>query len=143
MRYAKQIGVALWTIQGALALLFLFAGVMKFVMPIEMMTETSPLPAWFFYFIGVCEVLGALGLTLPGAARVKTGLTPLAAAGLVIIMVGATTMTFGMGGVEAAWFPFVVGVLLAIVVYGRCRLAPQQPRSYRLALRPALALRAS
>jgi hypothetical protein len=105
---------ALWIVQGLLALLFLFAGGMKLVM-----TKQMPLPGWFLRFIGVAEVLGALGLVLPGIFRIRTGLTPLAAAGLVIIMIGATVLSFASGGAVAALFPLVVGLLLAFVIYGR------------------------
>jgi uncharacterized membrane protein YphA (DoxX/SURF4 family) len=84
---------ALWIIQGLLALLFLFAGGMKLVLPIEEMTKQMPMPGPFLRFIGVAEILGALGLILPGLLRIRPGLTPLAAAGLVIIMIGATALT--------------------------------------------------
>ena len=82
--------IALWVVQALLAALFLFAGGMKFVMSIEEMTKQVPLPGWFLHFIGVVEVLGALGLILPWLTRIRPGLTPLAAAGLAIIMIGAT-----------------------------------------------------
>ena len=74
--------IALWIVQALLALLFSFAGGMKFVMSIEEMTKQIPLPGWFLHFIGVCEVLGALGLIVPWLTRIRPGLTPLAAAGL-------------------------------------------------------------
>src|SRR6266566_2107385 len=57
---------ALWIVQGLLALLFLFAGSMKLILPVEMMTAQMPLPGLFLRFIGVAEVAGALGLILPG-----------------------------------------------------------------------------
>jgi uncharacterized membrane protein YphA (DoxX/SURF4 family) len=120
--------VALWIVQGLLALLFLFAGVMKFIMTVEEMTKDVPLPGAFLRFIGVAEVLGAIGLILPGLLRVKPGLTPLAAAGLAIIMVGATVLTIVYMGVAMAPVPFVVGLLAVFVAYGRWRLAPQEAR---------------
>jgi uncharacterized membrane protein YphA (DoxX/SURF4 family) len=120
--------VALWIVQGLLALLFLFAGVMKFIMTVEEMTKDVPLPGAFLRFIGVAEVLGAIGLILPGLLRVKPGLTPLAAAGLAIIMVGATVLTIMYMGVAMAPVPFVVGLLAVFVAYGRWRLAPQEAR---------------
>ena len=89
--------MALWIVQGLLAVLFLFAGGMKLVMPIEEMTEQIALPGAFLRFIGVAEVLGGLGLILPGLLRIRPGLTPLAAAGLVIIMIGATVLTLASG----------------------------------------------
>ncbi|MDQ6870481.1 MAG: DoxX family protein [Gemmatimonadota bacterium] len=121
---SKRIRAALWTVQGLLAALFLFAGAMKFIMPIEVMTKQIPFPAWFLYFIGVAEVLGAIGLVLPSLLRIRTGLTPLAASGLVIIMIGATVLTAAVNGVAPAVMPFVVGLLSFFVAYGRWRLAP-------------------
>jgi uncharacterized membrane protein len=121
---SKRIRVTLWTVQGLLALLFLFAGAMKFIMPIAVMTKQIPFPAWFLYFIGVAEVLGAIGLVLPGVLRIRTGLTPLAASGLVIIMIGATVLTVALNGVAQAVMPLVVGLFAGFVAYGRWRLAP-------------------
>jgi len=115
--------VALWSIQGLLAALFLFAGGMKLVMPIEMMKGPVELPGLFLRFIGVCEVLGAIGLILPELLRIKRVLTPVAAAGLTIIMMGATVITAMGGALAPAGVPFVVGVLLSVVAYGRGRVA--------------------
>ncbi len=120
---------ALWIIQVLLALLFLFAGGMKLVMPIEEMTKQIALPGSFLRFIGVAELLGGLGLVLPGLLRVRPGLTPLAAAGLVIIMIGATALTLVVGLVASALIPLVVGLLAAFVAYGRWRLAPHRGSS--------------
>ena len=122
---------ALWIVQGLLALLFLFAGGMKLVLPLDVLTSMgSPnqiaLPGWFVRFIGVVEVLGALGLILPGLLRIRPGLTPLAAAGLVIIMIGATVLTLAGGDVAMALIPLVVGLLSAFIAYGRWRLAPHR-----------------
>jgi len=117
---------ALWTIQVLLALLFLFAGGMKLVMPIEEMTKQIALPGLFLRFIGVAELLGGLGLVLPGLLRIRPGLTPLAAAGLVIIMIGATALTLVIGPVAPALIPLVVGLLAVFVAYGRWRLAPHR-----------------
>ena len=118
---------ALWIIQGLLAALFLFAGGTKLILPLDVLTSMgSPnqiaLPGWFVRFIGVVEVLGALGLILPGLLRIRPGLTPLAAAGLVIIMIGATVLTLAADGVAPALIPLVVGLLSAFVAYGRWRL---------------------
>ena len=116
--------IALWIVQALLALLFLFAGGMKFVMSIEEMTKQMPMPGWFLRFIGVCEVLGALGLIFPWLLRIRPGLTPLAAAGLVIIMIGATVLTLMTGDIAMALMPLMVGILCAFVAYGRWRLTP-------------------
>jgi hypothetical protein len=86
------------------------------------------LPGLFIRFIGICEVLGALGLVLPGLLRIKTYLTPLAAAGLTIIMLGAVVVSIMGQGVAAGIGPLVFGLLTAFVAYGRWRLAPHQSK---------------
>ena len=126
--------IVLWIIQVLLALLFLFAGGMKLVIAPEVLQSMgSPnqivLPGLLVRFIGVCEVLGGLGLILPGLLRIRPGLTPLAAAGLVIIMIGATVLSFAADGIAAAIIPLVTGILSAFVAYGRWRLAPHRGRS--------------
>jgi len=122
----------LWIVQALLAALFLFAGSMKFIMPIEEMTKQMPsMPGWFLRFIGVVEILGGLGLILPGLLRIKPGLTPLAAAGLVVIMIGATVIGFVIGPASGALIPLVAGVLAAFVAYGRWRVAPHPEKSSR------------
>ena len=119
---------ALWIVQGLLALLFLWAGGVKLVLPLEKLTGPIPLPGLFVRFIGVAEVLGAIGLILPGLLRIRPGLTPLAAAGLVIIMIGATVVTLAGGDLASALIPLVVGLLAAFVAYGRWRLTPHRGR---------------
>lgn len=115
------IGIALWILQWLLALLFLFAGGAKLVMPIEEMTRQIALPGWFLRIIGVAEILGGLGLVLPGLLKLYTWLTPLAAASLVVIMIGATIVSAMIPPAAGALFPFATGVLLLCVAYGRWR----------------------
>jgi uncharacterized membrane protein YphA (DoxX/SURF4 family) len=123
------VAYALWIIQTLLGLLFLFSGSMKFVMSVAEMTKDTPwMAGWFLHFIGVMEILGGLGLILPSALRIRPGLTPLAAAGLVIIMIGATVITLGTLGIGPAMLPLIVGILCVFVAYGRWRLAPLSPR---------------
>src|SRR5215208_1952259 len=120
--------VGVWVVQGLLAALFLFAGGMKLITPVAVLAVMSPFPGEFIRFIGVCEVLGAFGLILPWALGIRRELTPLAAAGLAIIMVGATVSTLAIGG----------GVLAPTVVHSRREalgvLRPGAPR-----LQPAAA----
>ena len=129
-RLAEFLGVsnrmtrALWIIQILLALLFLFAGGVKLVMPAAQLTAGGPLPAPFLRFIGVAEIAGALGLFLPGALRIRPGLTPLAAAGLTIIMIGATVITVMTMSAAIALLPFLVGALTVFVAYARWRPHP-------------------
>jgi uncharacterized membrane protein len=97
---------------------------MKLVLPLEKLTGPVEMPGAFLRFLGVVEVLGGIGLILPALLRIRPGLTPLAAAGLVIIMIGATATTLMVGERAAAVISLVVGLLAAFVAYGRWRLAP-------------------
>jgi len=121
--------IALWIIQVLLALLFLFSGAMKFVTPVEEMNHQAPvvLPGLFLHFIGVCEILGGVGLILPALLRIKPGLTPLAATGLAIITLGATVITM-KGTIALAIVPLVACLLSIFVAYGRWRLATIAPK---------------
>ena len=116
--------IVLWIIQILLALLFLFAGVTK-LLPIIPMPPPPPNmwmpPMWFLKFIGICEVLGALGLVLPGLFRTQQYLTVLAAIGLTIIMIGAVVVSVMTMGVAAGVTPLIVGLLCAFVAWGRAK----------------------
>ena len=121
--------ILLWILQILLALLFLFAGGTKFYYTIEQMRAMGPpnqilFPGWFMHFIGVCEILGALGLVLPGLFRIKQHLTALAAIGLTIIMIGAVVVTFMTFGVGSAIPNLIICLLCAFVAYGRTKLSP-------------------
>jgi len=118
---SRKAGAALWTAQALLAAVFLFAGAFKLAAPWEEMAAqmTVALPELFVRFIALCEVLGALGMILPGLTRVRRELTPIAAVGLVAIMVGATTITVATMDVPSAILPFVCGLLAIAVARGR------------------------
>jgi hypothetical protein len=109
-----------WIVQGLLAVLSLFAGGTKLAMPVETLEAQSHLSGGFLRFIGVVEVLGGLGLVLPGLTGIAPILTPIAAAGLVIVMIGATVVSIP-GGFLAALIPFAVGVLAAWIAVSRWR----------------------
>jgi hypothetical protein len=119
----------LWVVQVLVGLLFVFAGGSKLVMSAEQLTQAQAGQAMtfsigFLRFIGVCELLGGLGLILPGLLRIATGLTPLAAAGLIVIMIGATAVTLMNGMLGPAVIPAIVGALCAFVAYARWAVAP-------------------
>jgi uncharacterized membrane protein YphA (DoxX/SURF4 family) len=122
--------ILLWILQCLLALLFIFSGATKFVMSVAQMNEQAPifLPGIFLHFIGVCEILGGIGLILPSALRIESRLTPLAAAGLAIITAGATVITL-MGPMKGmAVVPLVTCLLCIFVAWGRWRIAPVRPK---------------
>ena len=118
--------ILLWIIQVLLALLFLFGGGVKLVTSaakwqeqVQQLPEAMRFSHGFMLFIGVVEVLGALGLVLPGIVRKWKGLTPLAALGLLIVMIGAVVISVQGFGPAAAVLPAVTGLLCAFVAYGR------------------------
>ena len=117
----KTRNVTLWVIQGVLAVMFLFAGGSKLVMSAEQMATPGPIqfPVAFIRFIGVCELLGAIGMIGPWLTGIKPGLTPLAGAGLVVIMIGATVVNLVDGPQGFAAFTIVLGVLAAAVAWTR------------------------
>ena len=129
----SRIGTTLWILQGLLAAVFLFAGGFKLAMPLAALAKASPLPPLFLKFVSVCELAGAAGLILPGLLGIKRGLTPIAAACLVVIMVGAVTTTLLTLGVAQAILPFIVGILAATVAWERREwmARPTPPRSRR------------
>jgi hypothetical protein len=123
-RPTRRRNILLWIVQGVVAALFLFTGVLKLTMPIAELAQVSKLPGAFMRFIAVAELVGALGLVLPGLLRIKPGLTPLAASGLLIIMIGATTLTAANQGIAPAALPLVVGALLVVIMRGRREWGP-------------------
>ena len=114
----------LWVVQVCLALFFLYGGAIKLVPPDSLPGAAlaaallSPLPKWFVDFIGITEVLGAFGLILPVRLGILPILTPLAADGLIIEMIGAAIFVILFYGVAPAAFSVVIGLLLAFVAYG-------------------------
>lgn len=115
--------IALWIVQSVLAALFMFGGAVKLMMPLDELAAQVGAPGLLLQFISVMEILGGLGLVLPGLLRIRHELTPLAAAGLTIIMLGAVVIGIRLGDPVSVAFPLVIGLLAAFVAYGRWRLA--------------------
>jgi uncharacterized membrane protein YphA (DoxX/SURF4 family) len=118
-------GIALWIVQGLLVLLFLFAGVPKLIQSKEKLTETkinayaADFSPRFLKALGLLEILGAIGLILPELTGIMPWLTPLAAVGLAVIMVGATYVRWRRGENQEAVGTTVFFLLTAFVAYGR------------------------
>ena len=119
--------VAFWVVQVLLALLYLAAGTAKLTMPIGDLAAAgmgfvTSLPEALTRLIGILEILGAIGIILPAATRIQPWLTPLAAAGLALVQVGAI-ITHALRGETATTLPLNL-VLLALalfVVWGRTK----------------------
>ena len=111
--------ISLWTLQVVLALMFLFVGGIKLILPIQLLLAQMPLPGLFIRFIATAEVAGALGLILPGLLRIRPMLTPLAALGLVLDMIGATAYNLISGQIGAAVTTVVLGLICLAIAYGR------------------------
>ena len=121
--------ITLWVLQVLLALVFLAHGVMMLAPPAEVAVQMNAmLPRWFQVFLGVAEVLAAIGLTLPGLTRIQPGLVPAAAAGIVIVMVSATVLHLARSEFSAAATTCVLLVMAIVVAYGRWRRLPIAPR---------------
>ncbi|MBI3934747.1 MAG: DoxX family protein [Acidobacteria bacterium] len=114
--------VALWVAQVLLAITFGSAGYLKATAPESFWP--GAVPATLVRFIGLSELAGALGVLLPAAARIFPWLTPLAAAGLVMIMVLASAFHLSRGETQALSLTLGLGGLAAFVAWGRFRKAP-------------------
>lgn len=119
--------LVLWVLQVLLGALFLYNGVNHFIVP----PGLPPQMAWMYdmspelhYFAGTAEILAALGLIVPGLTRIQTRLTPLAALGLVIVMVGAAVWHLGRNEISNIPGNLILGVVAGFVAYGRWRLRP-------------------
>lgn len=120
---SRGLHIVLWVVQVLLALFFLQAGLPKIFGP---WVPENPVPMALFRFIGVAEVLGAIGLIVPAFARISPGLTPVAALGLLTIMVLAIIFHATRG--EPFVLNVIVGLLALFVAWGRARAAPIPPR---------------
>jgi len=122
--------LALWAAQVLLAVLYLMAGFMKLVQPIDAlvgmgMAYAGALPEAFIRFVAFMEILGAIGLLLPAATRILPWLTPLAAVGLSFVQLSAIVV-HAMRGETAMTLPVNL-VLLALslfILWGRWQKAP-------------------
>jgi hypothetical protein len=119
--------VALWIAQVVLALAFFAASYPKLTTPAGMLAE-APTGVLLTRFIGICEFLGALGLLVPAATRIKPILTPYAAIGLCAVMVLATGFHAVRGEYGSMPVTIVLGLIAVFIAWGRLKKAPIAPR---------------
>ena len=119
----------LWMLQVLLALAFFAHGWLFLFPPAAMVDQmNASLPRWFQVFIGVAEILAAVGLTLPGFACIQPWLVPCAAAGVMIVMISATIFHLARGEVSSAATTVVLLAVATFTAYMRWRVAPIRPR---------------
>ena len=120
----------LWVLQALLALAFFAHGCLLLFPPASIVAQmNASLPRWFQLFIGVAEIMAAVGLTLPGLTRIQPWLVSAAAAGLMIVMISATVFHLARGEVTSAITTVVLLAMATVVAYMRWRVAPIQSRS--------------
>lgn len=122
--------ILLWVLQVLLALAFFAHGLLFLFPPAAMVDQmNASLPRWFQLFLGVAEVLAAVGLTLPGVTRIQPWLVSCAAAGVMIVMISATIFHIARGEVSSAITTAVLLAVATFIGYMRWRIAPIRPRN--------------
>ena len=122
--------ILLWVLQVLLALAFLAHGLLFLFPPAEMVAQmNASIPRWFQVFIGVAEVLAAIGLTLPGVTRIKPGLVVWAAVGIMIVLISATVFHVARNEISSAVITLVMFVLATALAYLRWKVLPIRPRA--------------
>ncbi len=120
----------LWVLQVFLALAFLAHGLLLLFPPAAIVDQmNAALPRWFQVFVGVAEVLAAVGLTLPGLTRIQPWLVPAAAAGVMIVMVSATVFHIARGEISSALTTVLLLAIATFVAYARWRTVPIRSRT--------------
>jgi uncharacterized membrane protein YphA (DoxX/SURF4 family) len=129
---SKAMNIGLWVAQVLIAAMIFMAGFMKASQPIETLAEALPwaadIPLVLVRFIGISEVLAALGLLLPALLRIKPFLTVWAALGLVVVMVLAAGFHALSGEFSGIGLNVMIMVLAAFVAWGRSKKAPIQAK---------------
>lgn len=122
--------IVLWILQVLLAAMYVWHGWLMIAPPPEVAAIMSTfLPTWFRLFIGIAELLAAVGLILPGLTRIMPWLTTLAAAGLMIVMASATVVHLSRGETSSAISGFVIFLLVTFVAYMRWKVKPLAARA--------------
>ena len=124
----KKLNITLWVLQVVLSAMYLMAGYQKTFGDLDVVVKTifwiAYTPAPLVRFIGVSELLGAIGLILPAALKIRPQLTTLAAAGLTTIMLLANLMHIYRGEYFVLPMTLLPFAMAAFVAYGRWKLAP-------------------
>jgi len=124
--------ILLWVLQGLVGVYFIMVGVNHFIVPPglpQMMSWMYELSPTLHMVSGLAEILGGLGLILPGVTKIQTRLTPLAGLGLVLVMIGAIVWHLQRGETGNIMFNVILAVIAGFIAYGRWKLIPLADRS--------------
>ena len=128
---SKVLNVSLWVAQSILAAMFLMAGVMKFATSIEeqrKMEWAKHVSEGLIHFVGVVEILGAIGLLLPSILKIKPWLTPWAATGVALVMVLAMGLNVSVGDTKPIMTIMILTAIALFVAWGRFKKSPVKAR---------------
>jgi hypothetical protein len=127
--------IVLWISQVLLAVAFFLHGWLLLAPPPDIAAQMiASLPRWFWLFLGMAELLAAIGLTLPGLTRILPGLVTWAAVGVMIVMVSATVYHIARNEISSALTTLVLLAMATFVAYARHRMLPIRPRQAAVTL---------
>jgi hypothetical protein len=131
--------IVLWVFQVLLAAAFFAHGWLFLWPPPEVAVQmNASLPRWFQVFLGVAEILAAVGLTLPGMTRVMPWLVWWAAAGIMIVMVSATVFHVARNEMSSAAVTLLLLAMATFVAYMRLKVLPIRARNVSAPARRAV-----
>jgi putative oxidoreductase len=117
--------ILLWVLQALLAAAFLAHGLLFLVPPPQIAAQiNAALPRWFQLFVGVAEVLAAVGITLPGLTRIAPWLITWAAVGIMVVTASATVFHLSRGEMSSAAITLLLLTMATFVAYMRHRVMP-------------------
>jgi putative oxidoreductase len=119
----------LWVLQVLLALAFFAHGLLFLIPPPDIAVQmNASMPRWFSLFLGVAEILAAIGLILPGLTRILPSLVTWAAVGIMVVMVSATLFHLARSEWSSALITFLLLAMATYLAYMRARVMPIRTR---------------
>lgn len=130
---SKALNISLWVVQSLLSIMFIMAGTMNTVQPIE---KLAPMMPWVTHvspllvrFVGISQLLGGIGLLLPSILRIKPQLTAWAAIGIVALLTCAVIFHISIGEINMIGVPIAFGLISAFIAWGRMKKAVIEPKN--------------
>ena len=121
--------IVLWVLQVLLAAAFFAHGLLFLIPPPDIAAQmNASMPRWFQVFLGVAEVLAAVGLILPGLARILPWLVTWAAVGIMLVMICATIFHLARSEWSSALVTLALLAMATYLAYMRARVMPIRAR---------------